>query len=71
MTTPLTTQTFNAVTTSSSADGTTLVATFNKADIDNNIPAGNSVPLIVSANFVDSSGAQHQLKGTANVRVLK
>ena len=70
-TTPLTTKAFNAVSTSASADGTTLVMTFNKADIDNNVPAGNAVPLIVSANFLDASGVQKKLQGTANVRVLK
>jgi plastocyanin len=69
--TPLTTQPFNAVTTALSSDGKTLVATFNKADIDNNLPAGDSVPLTVSANFVDTSGVQRKLTGTANVRVIK
>ena len=66
---PLTTKVFNAVSTALS--GTSLVASFDKADIDNNVPAGNAVPLIVSANFLDASGVQRKLEGTANVRVLK
>src|SRR5206468_2656614 len=61
ITTPLTTQTFNAVRTVST-DGTRLVATFNRGDIDNNVPEGNAVPLIVSANFLDSSGVQRKLQ---------
>ena len=69
--TPLTTKVFSAVSTAMSADGTSLVATFNKADIDNNVPAGNAVPLTVSANFLDASGVQKKLQGTANVRVMK
>jgi hypothetical protein len=69
--TPLTTKVFNAVTAALSADGTQLVATFNKADIDNNVAAGNAVPLTVSANFLDASGVQRKLQGTANVRVMK
>jgi quinohemoprotein ethanol dehydrogenase len=71
ITTPLSTQTFNAVSAVQSGNGKTLVATFNKSDIDNNVPAGDSVPLTVSANFLDTSGVQHKLQGTANVRVLK
>jgi len=54
-----------------SADGKSLIASFNKADIDNNVPAGDAVPLTVSANFLDSSGVQKKLQGTATVRVLK
>jgi quinohemoprotein ethanol dehydrogenase len=68
---PLTTQTFNAVTAALSADGRTLIATFDKAALDNNIPTGDAVPLVVSANFVDAGGVQRKLAGTANVRVLK
>jgi len=54
-----------------SADGTSMIASFNKADIDNNVQAGDVVPLIVSANFLDASGVQRKLQGTANVRVIK
>jgi plastocyanin len=67
--TPLTTKVFNAV--SAAMSGTSLVASFNKADIDNNVPVGNAVPLIVSASFLDASGVQKKLEGTATVRVMK
>jgi outer membrane protein assembly factor BamB len=69
MVTPLTTQTFNAV--STAADGGVLVATFNRADIDNNVPSGDAVPLTVTANFLDSNGVQRKLQGTATVKVMK
>jgi len=68
---PLTAKTFNPVTAAMSADGTSLIASFNKADIDNNVPVGDAVPLTVSANFLDASGVQKKLQGTATVRVLK
>ena len=69
--TPLTTNVFSALTAAMSADGTSMIASFNKADIDNNVQAGDVVPLIVSANFLDASGVQRKLQGTANVRVIK
>src|SRR5690606_11736260 len=34
------------------ADGSVLVAEFSKAAIDNNVPVGTSVPLVVSATFI-------------------
>ena len=68
---PLSTKVFNPVTVAMSADGKSLIASFNKGDIDNNVPVGDAVPLIVSANFLDSSGVQQKLQGTANLRVLK
>jgi plastocyanin len=68
---PLTTKVFGPVTTAQSTDGTSLVMTFNKADIDNNVPAGTAVPLVVSANFLDGAGVQRKLEGTAVVRVMK
>jgi plastocyanin len=71
ITTPLTTMPFNAVTSAQSTDGLTLVATFNRADVVNNVPAGLSVPLTVTATFTNSAGTQVQLAGTTNVRVLK
>ena len=52
------------------SDGSTLIATFDKALIDNNIPAGDAVPLVVTANFMNA-GVQKQLRSTANVRVVK
>ncbi len=67
---PLSTATFPAVTATLTADGKTLVATFDKAAIDNNMPTGDAVPLVVTANF-RHQGAQKQLTSTANVRVVK
>jgi len=66
--TPLTTQTFPAV--KASLSGTTLIASFDKALIDNNLPAGKSVPLTVTANFLNQ-GVQKQLTSTANVQIVK
>jgi hypothetical protein len=68
--TPLSTTLFPAVSATMSSDGTTLIATFDKALIDNNIPAGTVVPLVVTANFMNA-GVQKQLSSTANVRVVK
>ena len=70
LTTPLTSQLFTATTVAASSDGTSLVATFSKADVDNNVPAGAAVPLKVTANFI-SGGQQTQVVATANVRVMK
>jgi hypothetical protein len=67
---PLTTTLFDAASVATSSDGQTLVATFSKADIDNNVPAGVAVPLTLTANFMNA-GVQKQLTSTANVRVLK
>jgi glucose dehydrogenase/plastocyanin len=47
-----------------------LIATFDKALIDNNMPEGNAVPLTVSANFLHQ-GVQKKLTSTATVRVVK
>ena len=52
------------------SDGRTLIVTFDKALIDNNLPEGDAVPLIVTANFMNA-GVQKQLMSTANVRVVK
>ena len=70
MTTPLTTRIFTAASTALSADGTTLVAAFNKADIDNNIPEGDAVPLTLNVTVLQN-GAQKQLTSTVNVKVTK
>jgi plastocyanin len=51
-------------------EGRTLVAEFRKADIDNNMPMGDAVPLVLTANFL-SGGVQKQLTSTAHVRVIK
>jgi quinohemoprotein ethanol dehydrogenase len=66
--TPLSSTLFPAVTANMS--GQTLIATFDKALIDNNLPAGDAVPLIVTANFLNA-GVQKQLTSTATVRVVK
>jgi hypothetical protein len=65
---PLTSQTFAAA--SARLNGTRLTATFNKADIDNNLPAGNSVAVTISATFL-ANGVQRKLEGTAPVSVVK
>ena len=67
---PLSSQPFTAVRTSTASNGTRLLATFNKADIDNNVPVGAAVPVKVSANFM-AGGVQKKLEGTATVRVVK
>jgi hypothetical protein len=51
-------------------NGKTLVAKFRRADLENNVPAGDAVPLMLSANFMNA-GVQKQLTSSANVRVLK
>ena len=55
---------------STRVNGQTLVIQFNKGDIDNNVPTGDSVPLVLSAHF-RQAGAQKQLTSTANVKVVK
>jgi len=47
-----------------------LVAHFRKSDIDNNIPEGDSVPLVLTVNVMHE-GQQKQLSSTALVRVVK
>ena len=41
-----------------------------KADIDNNVPEGDAVPLMLTVNFI-KAGAQTQLTSTALVKVEK
>ena len=43
---------------------------FDKADLDNNVPEGDAVPLTLAANFLHD-GDQQQLTSTATVRVVK
>ncbi|MET0333647.1 MAG: PQQ-binding-like beta-propeller repeat protein, partial [Rhizobacter sp.] len=59
--TPLTEQRFNAV--SAKMSGSTVIITFDKALIDNNVPAG-TVALNVTANFMHQ-GVQKKLTSTA------
>ena len=66
--TPLSTTLFDAV--STSVEDGMLAAQFSKSDIDNNIPQGDSVPLVLMANFIHE-GQQKQLTSTAVVRVTK
>ena len=66
--TPLSTTLFDAV--STSVEDGMLAAQFSKSDIDNNIPQGDSVPLVLMANFIHE-GKQKQLTSTALVRVTK
>jgi len=68
--TPLTTTLFTPVSSNVDDAGKVLVAQFSKADIDNNIPEGDSVPLTVTANFING-GVQKQLTSTVNVKVVK
>jgi plastocyanin len=70
LTAPLTTQKFAAQKVEKTADGKMLRITFDKALIDNNMPAGDAVPLTVSVNFIHQ-GVQKKLTSTANARVLK
>jgi glucose dehydrogenase len=67
---PLSNVRFDAISVSTSADGRSLTATFNQADIDNNMDAGNAVPLTVSGLFMNG-GVQTRLTSTATVRVIK
>ena len=55
---PLSNVLFEALSVSTSADGKTLVASFNKADIDNNMDAGTAVPLTVSGLFHEWRSAE-------------
>lgn len=47
-----------------------LIARFEKADIDNNVPEGQAVPLTLVANFVHD-GVQKQVRSTATTEVVK
>ena len=67
---PLSNVLFEARSVSVSPNGKTLVASFDKAELDNNINAGTAVPLTVSGLFMNG-GVQKRLSATANVRVIK
>ena len=51
-------------------NGKRLIAKFDRAAIDNNVPVGDSVPLTLVANFIHD-GEQKQLTSTATVKVVK
>ena len=67
---PLSPMLIPAASASVEAGGQTVAIQFNKGDIDNNMPTGDTVPLVVSAHF-RQSGAQKQLTSTTNVKVIK
>jgi glucose dehydrogenase/plastocyanin len=68
--TPLSETLVSAVSASVEADGRTVAAQFRKADIDNNVPAGAAVPLVLTAHF-RRDGVQKQLTSSADVTVVK
>jgi hypothetical protein len=70
LTMPLTTRKIAAEKAEVIAGGRRLKITFEKGLIDHNIPAGDAVPLTVSANFMHE-GLQKKLTSTTHVRVLK
>ena len=47
-----------------------LTVQFDKADLDNNVPEGASVPLTLVANFIHE-GVQKQLTSTATPTIVK
>ena len=52
------------------SNGNKLIVQFDKADIDNNVPAGDAVPLMLAATFVHD-GVQTQLTSTATPEIVK
>jgi hypothetical protein len=68
--TPLSTTLFDPAFAKAVLDDRLLVASFKKSDIDNNIPEGDSVPLVLTVNVIHE-GQQKQLSSTALVRVVK
>lgn len=67
---PLTTHRMEAARVSGGTGGAPLTLTFNKNDIDHNLPVGDAVELRVTANFL-AAGVQKKLEGKASVRVIK
>jgi len=68
--TPLSTTLFDPVYANAVLHDRLLVAYFRKSDIDNNIPQGDSVPLVLMVNVIHE-GQQKQLMSTQLVRVVK
>jgi plastocyanin len=68
--TPLSTALFPAATAKTTGNGRKMIATWEKALIDNNVPAGDAVPLVMTANFMNA-GVQKQLSSTATIKVVK
>jgi quinohemoprotein ethanol dehydrogenase len=55
---------------SATANGNRLIVRFNKAEIDNNVPEGDAVPLTLIATFLHN-GVQQQLTSTATPQIVK
>ena len=55
---------------STTTNGNKVIAQFNKADVDNNVPEGDAVSLTLVANFLHN-GEQKQLTSTATVNIVK
>jgi hypothetical protein len=55
---------------STTSNGNKLIVQFKKADIDNNVPEGDAVPLTLVANFLHD-GVQKQLTSTAMPEIVK
>jgi plastocyanin len=55
---------------STTTSGNKLIAQFNKADVDNNMPEGDAVSLTLVANFLHN-GEQKQLTSTATAEIVK
>jgi glucose dehydrogenase/plastocyanin len=68
--TPLSPILVKAVAARLETNGKILAVDFNRADLDNNVPTGASVPLVFSAHF-QRGGAQKMLTSTVNVRIVK
>ena len=68
LTTPLSASPVEAVRAHSNANK--LIVQFEKADLDNNVPEGEAVPLTLVANFLHE-GEQKQLTSTVRVEVVK
>lgn len=67
---PLSSELIPAASARVESGGRVVAIQFNKADIDNNLPTGDAVALVVSAHF-RRPGAQKQLTSTTTVRVVK
>ncbi len=68
--TPLSSTLFSPVSMDVGSGGKQLDAQFSRAAIDNNIPEGESVPLVLNVTVLQN-GAQKQLTSTVNVKVVK
>jgi len=67
---PLTSHRMEAARVTGGRGGTPLTLTFNKNDIDHNLPVGEAVDVRITANFL-AAGVQKKLQGTTSVRIVK